>query len=455
MSSDKDLLDSNMVGVRGAQRFAKLLRTNKTLLSVSLFTTKIIDKGAVAIGQALAANSTLELLMIGGNSIGPTGAQAIASSLELNTTLTYVDLQCNHLDNSGAVFLARMLQSNKTLRTLDMGRSFIRSDGIVAIADSLTNNPTLLELSIDGSLFTEEAVAAFARLVASKKTLKHFHATPGCCLRSAAPFKEFVEALALNRLLAGIEFSAEYPCSMQTLLQKLRCHETLRDLSIQTNALDTSLLFNALASNRSVRTFEVDSVLSLRSLMALANLLRVTTTIRPVTVMDKVRNTSLMWLVRGLASNSSIWRFRDCSNKLGVSLGRTIATMLVENITLSVLILDAAPVDELGLVTLFVLKIATDNSSAAAFQLYRRNEYFVHELSLRPEGLSAFSVDSLVCEANKYILENYFVITGVVKGELVCLRPQRRTALTAQLDELNAYCLYVVASYLKVSDVKG
>lgn len=139
---------------------------------------------------------------------------------------------------------------------------------------------------------------------------------------------------------------------MQTLSQKLRCHETLRDLSIDTNALDTSLLFGALASNRSVRTFEIDSVLSLRSLMALANLLRVTTTIRSVTLSDKVCHTSLMWLVRGWASNSSIWMFRVGSNKLGFSLCRTIATMLEENRTLSTLILNDAPVDELGLVTL-------------------------------------------------------------------------------------------------------
>ncbi|KAM7298145.1 hypothetical protein ISCGN_018769 [Ixodes scapularis] len=296
-------LDSNMVGVRGAQRFAHLLRTNKTLLSVSLFKTKVNDKGAVAIGQALATNSTLEFLMIGGNSIGLTGAQAIASSLELNTSLTYLDLQRNDLDNSGAVFLARMLQSNMTLRTLDICRSFIRSDGVVAIADSLTNNRTLLQLSIDGNMFTEEAVVAFARLVASNKTLKHFHASPGFSLRSAAPFNEFVEALALNRWLEGIKLSVVHPCSMQTLSQRLRCHETLRDLSIQTDALDTSLPFGALASNRSVRKFEIDSVLSLRSHMALANLLRVTKTIRSITLSDKVRNTTLMWLVRGLAFN--------------------------------------------------------------------------------------------------------------------------------------------------------
>ncbi|KAM7285404.1 NLR family CARD domain-containing protein 3-like [Ixodes scapularis] len=431
-------LDSIMVGVRGAQRFAKLLRTNKTLLSASLFKTKTNDKGAIAIGHALAANSTLEFLMIGGNSIGPTGAQAIASSLELNTTLTYLDRQCNHLDNSGAVFLARMLQSNKTLRTLDISRSFIRSDGIVAIADSLTNNRTLLELSIDGNLFTKEAVVAFGRLVASHKTLKPFHATPGCCPRSAAPFNEFVEALSLNRSLKGIKLSVLYPCSMQTLSQKLRCHKTLRDLSIQTNALDTSLLFGALASNRSVRTFEIDSVLSLRSLTALANLPRVTTTIRSVTVSDKVRNTSLMWLACGLASNSSIWRFRLGSNKLGVSLCRTIARMLVENSTLSALILNDAPVDELGLVTLAggltsnqvlqKLSVCYPASSVAGFR---------------------------VSQSDTYILENYFVITGVVKGEHVCLRPHRKTALTAQLDELNAYCLYVIASFVKVFDVKG
>ncbi|XP_040076279.2 NLR family CARD domain-containing protein 3-like [Ixodes scapularis] len=435
-------LDSNMVGVRGAQRFAQLLRTNKTLLSVSLFKTKINDKGAVAIGQALAGNSTLEFLKMGGNSIGPTGAQAIASSLELNTSLTYLDLQRNDLDNSGAVFLARMLQSNKTLRTLDISRSFVRSDGAVAIADSLMNNRTLLELSIDGNTFTDEAVVALARLVASNKTLKHFHASTSFLLESPAPFNEFVEALALNRWLEGIKLS------------------------------------------------------TWRSLMSLANL-RVTKTIRSVTVSDKVRNMSLMWLVRGLAFNSSIWKFRIGSYKLGVSLCRTIATMLVENSTLSALILNDAPVDELGLVTLagglssnqvlqklsvvypassvagfsvsqclrrncallnralqFVLKIAKDKSSAAAFQVYRRSEYFTYELSLLRTSESALSADSLVREANKYIEENYFVITGVVKDELVCLRPHRRTALTTKLDQLNAYCLYVITSFLKVSDVK-
>ncbi|KAM7284153.1 hypothetical protein ISCGN_001255 [Ixodes scapularis] len=301
-------LDSNMVGVRGAQRFAQLLRTNKTLLSVSLFKTKINDKGAVAIGQALAGNSTLEFLKMGGNSIGPTGAQAIASSLEFNTSLTYLDLQRNDLDNSGAVFLARMLQSNKTLRTLDISRSFVRSDGAVAIADSLMNNRTLLELSIDGNTFTDEAVVALARLVASNKTLKHFHASTSFFLESPAPFNEFVEALALNRWLEGIKLST---WSLQILSQKLRCHDTLRDLSIQTNSFDTSPLFGALASNRSVRKFKIHCPLRFRrSLMSLANLLRVTKTIRSVTVSDKVRNTSLMWLVRGLAFNSSIWKFR-------------------------------------------------------------------------------------------------------------------------------------------------
>ncbi|KAG0416004.1 hypothetical protein HPB47_006819 [Ixodes persulcatus] len=93
-----------------------------------------------------------------------------------------------------------------------MCRSFIRSGGIVAVADSLMNNRTLLELSIDGNLFTEEAVVAFVRLVASNKTLKHFHATPGCCLRSAAPSNEFVESSALNRSLEGIKLSVVYPC---------------------------------------------------------------------------------------------------------------------------------------------------------------------------------------------------------------------------------------------------
>ncbi|CAN7983648.1 unnamed protein product [Ixodes hexagonus] len=488
-------LDNNMIGVRGAQRFAKLLTINKALLRVSLFKTKIKDKGAVAIGEALAANNALEFLSIGGNSVGPTGAKAIASSLKQNTALICLDLRENSLGDSGAVFHAQALRSNETLRELYLCRNAIGDAGVVAISDSLANNRALLGLSIHENAFSEDGVAALARLMNSNKTLKRLNATSLSSLSSAAQFNAFAQALVLNRSLEGVQLSVWCPGAMETLSQKLRCHETLRDLSIFSYASDMSPLFGALASNRSLRAFELHGSLNFDNAKALAKLLRATTTIRSVNVAHKVCNVSLMPLVHGLASNASVWTFRVGSHRLGINLCKAIANMLEVNRTLSTLVLDGATVDEAGLMTVdyglsanqilqhlsiaypassaagfsvseslrrngsllshaaqFALKTATDRDSAAAFQFHQRSEFFAHELSLLPEVLLMSSAKSLIREANSYIVRNYFIVTGVVKRCLVCRRRPREG--TTQFDELNVYCLYEIASYLKVSDVR-
>ncbi|EEC06320.1 leucine rich repeat and NACHT domain-containing protein, putative [Ixodes scapularis] len=491
-------LDSNMVGVRGAQRLAKLLTANKTLLRLSLFKTKIQDKGAVAIGHALAANNTLESLMIGENSIGSTGARAIASSLKVNTSLICLDLRYNDLANGGAIFIAQMLPSNKTLRELHLCGNEIGEAGIVAVADSLANNSTLLELCLDGNLFDEEGVAALARLISCNKTLRRLSARTLQGFGSAEESHVFIEALALNQSLEGITFSVRLSCATEMLSQKLRCHETLQDLCIHTYLIDITLLFDALAANRSLRTLEVwNYSLDIDVSEAFENLLRTTKTIRAVSVSNRVSNAFLMRAVIGLAQNASIWRFHVVSGKLGVKACEMIAILLMKNRTLSAFIMDDAPIDKAGLKAVasglssnrflqqlsvtyaapsaagfsvseclrrngallnhalqFALKRATDKSSAAAFQLYQRSEFFAYELSRVPEVMCLSSAELLIQEAKNYILRNYFIVTGVVKRNLICRTFRRGTVVTTQFDKLNAYCLYAIASYLQVADVK-
>ncbi|CAN7995158.1 unnamed protein product [Ixodes hexagonus] len=491
-------LDFNMIGVRGAQRFAKLLKINQTLLRVSLFKTKIKDKGAVAIGEALKENSTLEFLMLGCNSIGTMGAKAIASSIRENKSLVCLDLRQNSLGNGGAIFIAQILRSNEALRELHLCRNAIGDDGIVAIANSLANNRTLHWLSIHENEFRSDGLQALARLVAFNSTLTRLNATSRHRQSSAEQFTVFAEALANNRKLEGIEASVWCSAAMESLSQTLRCHETLRHLSIYTDIPELGSLFSGLAVNRSVRTFELHSFLSMENVKGFADLLRATTTIRSVYVSYRLCNRSLMQLVHALAFNASVSRFRVGSQSLGVSLCGAIGDMLAENETLTVFILDSATVDEAGLTTLasgltsnrfmqqlsvgypassaagfavsehlrrnstvlnqavqFALRTATDRTSAAAFQLHQRTEFFAHELSLIPEVADLSAAKALIREAHNFILHNYFVVTGVVKRDIICPRPRRtRSAQRTQFDELNAYCLYAIASCLKVSDVK-
>ncbi|XP_029824032.2 NLR family CARD domain-containing protein 3-like [Ixodes scapularis] len=489
-------IEFNMVGIRGAQRFAELLTKNKTLSSVSLFKTKLKDKGAVAIAGALATNDTLQHLMMGGNSIGLTGAKALASSLEANSSLLTLDLRDNNLGTCGAISLANVLPRNRTLQELYLCGNSIGDEGVVAIADSLVANQTLRALSIHANYFGDNGVAALARLLSSSGTLVKLNATCKPSLNDATQFDEFAEALAANRRLEGIELSLWGSTAIQGLSRALRLNTTLRHLSVRTCVSDLSPLLGSLEANKSIEVLELHIVLSAGDGEALSNLLRKTTTIRSVIIPPRMSNACLVHLVQALSVNTSVWWFRVSSYNMRSSLCEAMAEMFSINRTLNSFILDKVSADEaclqglangleynLSLVQLaiaypassaggyrissllrrnwslmnlamqFALKQVADKRAAEAFQVFRQGGLFVEELNKVTKASAHLSAKTLIKGADNYILHNFLTIARVVKQRLICSKPRRKRHSTT-FDQLNTYCLFEIFSYLKMSDIK-
>lgn len=490
-------LEFNTVGVRGAQRFAEFLRKNKTLLNVSLFKAKIRDKGAVYIGAALMENTTLRSLKLGANAIGPEGALALATALKVNKSLVILDLRDNGLGVSGATFLADMLAVNESLQEMHICANAISDAGIVAVAESLMSNKTLLTLSLHANEFGEVGVAALAHLLSANKTLVKLNAASKSNFSAVTQFGMFTEALSSNRSLEGVELSVWCTTAMQQLSWALRLNQTLRHLSLCTYVSEIDLLFRALAENKSVEVFELHCYMSVNDGKAFMTLLETTKTIHSVTLSNRVSNTCLLHLVRGLTANTSIWHFRIASFNLRITVCRAIAFMFHANSTLNCLVIDRANADEACLETLaeglasnlavqvfslnyppssaggfkiseslrrnislmnrameFALNKAADRVAAEAFQIYGRSPLFVEELSKLVRPPKTFNARCLIREAERSVLRNFFVITGVVKTSLVCNRLPKRKRRRTQLDQLHVYCMDEILSYLKVSDVR-
>ncbi|KAG0424210.1 hypothetical protein HPB47_000005 [Ixodes persulcatus] len=489
-------IDFNNIGIRGAQRFAELLKKNKTLLRVSLFKTKLKDKGAVAIAGALATNDTLQHLMMGGNSITLTGAKALASSLEANSCLLTLDLRDNYLGTNGAISFARMLLLNQTLQELCLCGNSIGDEGVVAIANSLAANETLHTLSIHASNFGDSGVAALARLLSSNRTLIKLNSTCKPSLNEATHFDVFAEALATNQRLEVIELSLWGSTAIEGLSMALRLNTTLRHLSVRTCASDLSPLLNSLSVNKSVEVLELDVVLSVRDGVALSHLLEKTTTIRSLNIPPRMSNACLIHLVQALSTNTSVWWFQVSSYSMRSSLCEAMADMLFSNRTLNSFILDKVAADETCLEELanslewnksllqlaiayppssaggyrissllrrnwslmhlamqFALTHVANKRAAEAFQVFRQSGLFAEELKRVAEGSTHLSVEHLIKRADHFILHNFLTLAGVVKQSLVCSRPRTRRNSTT-LENLNTYCFYKIFSYLKMSDIK-
>ncbi|KAG0443723.1 hypothetical protein HPB47_014599 [Ixodes persulcatus] len=458
-------IEFNMVGITGGQRFAELLKKNKTLSRVSLYNTKLKDKGAVAIAGALATNDTLQHLNMGGNSIGLTGAKALASSLEANSSLLTLNLRNNNLGTCGAISLADVLPRNRTLQELYLCKNSIGEEGVVAIADSLVANQTLRALSIEANYLGDNGFDAFA------------------------------EALAANRRLENIELSLWGSAAVQGLSRVVRLNTTLRHLSV-TCVPDLSPLLGSLEVNKSIEFLRLDIALSAVQCEALSNLLRKTTTIRWVNIPPRMWNACLVHLVQALSANTSVWEFSVSSHNMRSSLCEAMAEMFAINRTLNSLFLNEVSADEacleelanslecnvsmlqleiaypassaggyrissllrrnwslMNLAVEFALKHVADKRAAEAFQVFRQGGFFVKQLKKATNASAHLSAETLIRGADNYILHNFLTIARVVNQRLICSKPRWKKHSTT-FDQLNTYCLFEIFSYLKMSDIK-
>jgi len=99
---------------------AEALKTNITLTSIELYSSRIGAEGAQALAEALKTNIALTSIDLECNQIGAEGAQALAAALKTNTTLTSIDLSYNQIGAEGAQALAETLKTNTTLTSITL-----------------------------------------------------------------------------------------------------------------------------------------------------------------------------------------------------------------------------------------------------------------------------------------------------------------------------------------------
>ncbi|KAH8030397.1 hypothetical protein HPB51_006829 [Rhipicephalus microplus] len=491
-------LEVNTVGIRGAKQFAALLRRNTILRLVTLQRVKLQANGAVAIAAALAENTTLVSLRIASNSIGPVGARALAETLKTNSSLSVLDLRDNAIGTSGAVAFATTLKVNSKLEELHVCGNAISEEGIVAIAEAVMDNKSLKVLSLFANGFSDEGVAALGRLIACNRTLVRLNAT----LESSygAPrmhLDAFAEALAANTAIRGVQLFVWGTPAMKQLSHMLPLTQTLQYLCVCTCGPEIEQLCAALAQNKSIQEVEINCYLNLDDGAALAHLFETTTTIQAVTITKRVKNTCLVRLFNGIAMNSSIWWFSVQGGRLTSPACTAIAGALESNNTLACMTLGRATAEDscLELVSAalernctlqmmsmnysatslpalkirqrlrcnmgmmmqaieFALTRNVSKALAEAFEMYKDTPFFLQELAKSNGNQGRPGASALIKEGERFIEENYFQITGVVKRAIVCARRTRKKKNTTMFDNLNNYCLRDLLSYLRVSDVQ-
>ncbi|KAH8001168.1 hypothetical protein HPB51_026321 [Rhipicephalus microplus] len=492
-------LEVNKIGIRGAKQFAALLRRNTTLRLVTLQHVELQANGAVAIAAALAENTTLVSLRIASNSIGPVGARALAETLKTNSSLSVLNLQDTAIGTSGAGAFATTLKVNSKLEELHVCGKVISEEGIVAIAEAVMDYKALKVLSLLANRFGEEGVATLGRLITCNRTLVRLNAT----LQSSygAPRKHlaaFAEALAANTAIRGVQLFVWGTPAMKQLSHMLPLTQTLQCLCVWTCGPEIEQLCAALAQNQSIQEGEINCYLNLNDGTAMAHLFETTTTIQVVTITNRVKDICLIRLFNGIARNSSTWGFSVQGGSLTSTAYTAITTALESNNTLACITLgreDSAEDSCLKLVSValernyillmmymnysatslpaleirqrlwrnmsmmtqaieFALTRNVSKALAEAFEMYKDTSFFLRELAKSNGNRGRPAALALIKEGERFIEENYFQITGVVKRDILCIRRTRKERNTTMFDNLNNYCLRELFSYFRISDVQ-
>jgi len=143
--------DDHYQVVRGANAIFNLIRKNRSIKVLNLWSNGIDKEGIKLIAKSVRKNTILEHLNLGGNFVGNTGAKEIARVLLYNTSLKSLYMSNSCIACPGAMELAKALMQNQTLVTLDvMHNPKIGFDGSVIFCSVLRHcNSQLRELRLD------------------------------------------------------------------------------------------------------------------------------------------------------------------------------------------------------------------------------------------------------------------------------------------------------------------
>ncbi|XP_075549493.1 uncharacterized protein LOC142583085 [Dermacentor variabilis] len=449
---------------REISTLAEVVMRSKALTTLEV---ELDDSSPTPLFAALEKNTTLRELHVIFAKILPHCEQTLASALRKNVSLKQLELYDFQTD-CGLTNFAKALSQNSSLERVELTSRSLRMREISVICDALVTNKTLKELSLspDCALKAEERVALAEQLTRNgsynRVQLPWVEADLPGLSTALLSLSTCPQELHLNETTQLSEATMSSLCD--TIAQSyVRSLDLALGVRIDTNAasicemLKSSrrLLYlrlhcpqpfaqyalHALAENRCLDglSIEIYGKVTNNTAEAIAFFLTRNETVTRVDMTHTrcVTTHQMEEIYRGMSNNRRItyydlpFRFRsDCSISFDVleKLRRNRSTLYraVE----------------------FAEHPVLDKQSAEAFELFFNNPGFRREL-VEVTGRTEAEVMPLLKSAQNYLRDNYLVLTGVVRQDVLECHPRGVT----QADALNKDCWRAIARYLRVSDV--
>lgn len=110
--------------------FARALRRNKRIKTISLARNKLADSDLLPLATALACNSTLEVLDLRENMLSDEGIAMLATTIQHPTGLQTINLAQNPFHEAGALALLRAVDTNPNLIEVHINENIYKCNEI-------------------------------------------------------------------------------------------------------------------------------------------------------------------------------------------------------------------------------------------------------------------------------------------------------------------------------------
>ncbi|XP_077520371.1 uncharacterized protein LOC144130298 [Amblyomma americanum] len=405
------------------EALAEVLSTNCSLLDLILNGT-VTDGCMIRMAGALKQNTALEKLVFGVALEGVNGVIALCQALRTNKTLKKLEFPAFDASQTERVALAETLAHRDGYRRVRLPLAEPDLPILCALLPCPVSCPQELN---------EIPICS-----ASEANIQHlFNALTSSCCRvetlsisirgdpGASKMKALAKMLSVNRSIRQmcVVMHSDRGRVVQELLDALDANNSINEMVISSGSMHMetiTALSHFFARNRTITAFRLSIVPmkleQFEQVLAPGPLARV--------------------MSHGMTMNPVILEFGGDS---GYKLSRTYYPIF-EALNSNRGTLNRA--------TDFVLLHGVDRVGAQAFQLFFGRRCLLKHV-VKTSRKSEHEALLAIASAQNFLLDNYFVITGIVQRSVVCYPAGKGT----QCDELNAECWRAIVRHLKVVDV--
>ncbi|EEY63449.1 uncharacterized protein PITG_21521 [Phytophthora infestans T30-4] len=251
-------LEFKSLGANGAAAVAELLKTNKSLTTVSLSRNQIGDEGVEKLAKGLSENAQSGVKELNVTEVGISGSGLghLATLVEKETcSLSTIQLSFNTLESATSTFFDA-LAKNKSVTKLQLKECKLSDQHVAALSAALKQNTTLVEIDLSDNELTQTSCASLAEGLCENKTLKILRINNNKCLDEGAALLADV-LVTNNTTLTYLDMGNNGLTSVgMTPLLKA---QSLTQLHLFNNKLGEGLseLLPALLANAVIETFGI------------------------------------------------------------------------------------------------------------------------------------------------------------------------------------------------------